>query len=90
MARKSKKINEDKCRDCAYEIFDVMGKYGLNLGQEVRVMAGVLYSNIAVWHQKLPKEVFEKALWLFIGLMYPKAESEEYKELQTLLKKHFV
>ena len=90
MARKSKKINEDKCQDCAYEIFDVMEKYELSLGQEVRVMAGVLYSNINVWHQNLPKEVFEKALRLFIGLMYPEAESEESKELETLLKNHFV
>lgn len=90
MARKSKKINEDKCRDCAFEIYDVMKKHGLSVGQEVRVLAGVLYSNLAVWHQNLPKEVFEKALWLFIGLMYPEAESEESKELETLLKKHFV
>lgn len=90
MDEKSVKKHEDRCRDCAYEIFDVMGKYDLSLGEEVRVMAGVLYSNIAVWNQDYSKFIVERALRMFVGFMYPMTEDKEHKKLQTLLKNHFV
>lgn len=90
MAKDSKKDHDKRSQDCAYEIFDVMEKYELSLGEEVRVMAGVLYSNIAVWNQNYPTIIVEMALRLFVGLMHPMTKDEEHKKLELLLKKHFV
>lgn len=90
MAKESEKEHDKRCQDCAYEIFDVMGKYELSLGEEVRVLAGVLYSSIAVWNKAYSNFMVERALRLFVGLMYPMTEDKERKKLETLLKKHFV
>jgi hypothetical protein len=90
MAKESEKDHDERCRECAYEIFDVMGKYELSLGEEVRVLAGVLYSSIAVWNQDYSKFMVERALRLFVGFMHPITEDKEHEKLETLLKKHFV
>lgn len=90
MDEKSVKPNEDQCLVCASEIFDVMAKYDITFRQVVQTLAAVVYVSMAMWHQKFSKEIFEQALEAFVSFLYPKAESEESKELQTLLKKHFV
>lgn len=90
MDEQSVKPVKNQCLDCACEIFDVMAKYDMTFGQVVQTLAGVVYASMGTWHQKFSKEVFEEALEAFVSYLYPKAESEESKELETLLKKHFV
>ena len=90
MAKESVKSDKDRCKDCAFEIFDVMDKHRLSECKIVRVLAGVLYSYLAVWNERFPQVVVDDILRLFVESMYPMTEDKEHKKLETLLKKHFV